>query len=225
MSHNKAEARGAGAEMFPFVKYVLAVIENDSGAMEHEAQSATGEPFEYRVRILEIQTAGFNGQLAKARQIASRAMDHKISSAPALVAAVALAEAVFGLESQARTRARRALRLDRGRRTAATSAFTLALAHEPAAAESVLNELLRKYPNDTLLNAVWVPAVHGAIALRGNDAHRAITAAENPSYLAAYAWPPYIRGLAYLRLGLASKAAAEFRAILERKGGLFNTAF
>jgi hypothetical protein len=204
---------------------VLAALADDAAAIEREAESARGKPFEYRVRSMEIQSAISHGQLAKARAIARDSEEREIHGAHALLAAVALGEAAYGLKREASARAKEAMRLDRGRRTAATCAFSLALANEPAAARAILAELLRRYPNDTLLNAVWVPAVRGAIALGNNDAGGAVAAAEAPSSIAQYAWPPYVRGLAYLRLGLGSKAAAEFRSVVERKHNLFATAF
>lgn len=220
-----AAPRGAGSELFPFVRYLIAAVEDDSGAMEREAESVRGKPFEFRVRILELQTAGLHGRLARSRKIAHDASERNTSGAPALLAAVALTEAVFGLEQEARARATEAIRLDRGRRTAATCALTLALAHDTAAAESILNELLHKYPFDTLLKIVWAPAVRGAIALSAHDADGAVKQAEAPGHTARYGWPPYVRGLAYLKLGHGEQAAAEFRAILERRTALLATAF
>ncbi len=222
---DKAESRGAGAELFAFLRYLHAILEHDSAAMEREAERARGKPIESRIRILEIQAAGFDGRLARARQIAGKSIAEGAGSGPAQVAAVGLMSAVFGSEREARALAMQAAPLDRGRRTAAQFAFSLALAREPRTAESILEELLDRYPNDTILNLVWVPAVRGAAALASNDPQKALTAADAPAHVAGYAWPSYIRGLAYLRLGLASRAAAEFSAILQRKNVLFTTAF
>ncbi len=60
-------------------------------------------------------------------------------AAPAIPASVALMEAVSGLDEAAKTHAEAAFRLDQGRR----------------------------YPNGTVLNGVWKPAVRGAIAPSG----------------------------------------------------------
>lgn len=220
-----AAPRGAGSELFSFARYLIAAVEDDSAAMERVAESVRGKPFEFRVRILEMQTAGLHGQLTRSRKIARDARERAISGVPALLAAVALMEAVFGLEQDARARATEAIQFDRGRRTAATCALTLALAHDTAAAESILNELLHKYPFDTLLKIVWAPAVRGAIALSAHDADGAVKQAEAPGHTARYGWPPYVRGLAYLKLGHGEQAAAEFRAILERRTALLATAF
>jgi tetratricopeptide (TPR) repeat protein len=222
---DQAGARSVSDELFPFARYLAAALECDTAAMEREAEAARGKPYQHRILMLEAQTAGFSGQLAKARDTARKAAMSGVSSAPAIAAAVALTEAAFGLEREARTRAQGAIRLDRGRRTAATAALALALTNETAAAEAVFGDLIRRYPNDTLLNSVCAPAVRGAIALQRGDGRRALEAAEAPLHPAGYAWPPYIRGAAYLRLGLASQAAAEFRKIIERKARLFTGTF
>lgn len=222
---DQAVARGAGSELFSFARYILAALDGDFAAMEREAQAARGKPIEQRVLMLQAQAAGFFGQLAKAREVERSAAKIKLSNAPALMATVALTEALFGFEREARSRAKAAVRLDRGRRTGATSALTLALTNQPAEAQRVMSELLHRYPNDTLLKRVWSPAMHGAIALNRGDARRALEAAEAPSNAGGtIAWLPYIRGAACLWLGLASEAAAEFRRVIEQKGSLFTSA-
>ncbi|MBM3746459.1 MAG: tetratricopeptide repeat protein [Acidobacteria bacterium] len=219
---DKAGARSLSDELFPFARYIAAALEGDSAAMEREAEAARGKPYEHRILMLQVQVAGFFGQLAKARETARDASARNVSSGPAIAATVALTEAVFGLEQDAKARAKAALQLDRARRTAATTALTLALTNETVAAEAVLGDLLRRYPNDTLLNSIWSPAVRGVMALKRGDARGAVQAADAPR---RSAWPAYSRGIAYLRLGLASEAAAEFRTIIEQKARLFTSTF
>lgn len=222
---DQAVARGAGSEVFPFGRCLLAVLAGDFITLDRLAESVRGKPFEHRALILQAQTAGFLGKLGKAREIARTAARREINSAPALMSSVALMEAVFGMDREAKLRAKAAIRLDRMRRTAATSALTLALTNEPAAAEAILTDLLRRYPNDTRLNGAWAPAVRGAIALKRGDARGALEAAQTPALLDWLAWAPFVRGTSYLRLGRASQAAAEFRKIIVLKAHLFAGAF
>jgi len=222
---DQAIARGLSAEMFPFIRFVAAVLEGDSAAMQREAEAARGSVFEHRILLLQAQAAAFYGQLGKAREIARSAAAREMSSTAGIAAAVALTEAVFGLERDARNRAGSAIRLDHGRRTVASSALALALTNETATAEAALNDLIGRYPNDTLLRGAWSPAVHAAIALAHGDARGAVAATEVPPHAARYAWLSYVRGCAYLRLGLTTRAAVEFRGIIERKAGLFTGTF
>ncbi len=221
----QARVHGVSAELFSFVRYIIAVLEGDSSAAAREVEFARGKPFEHRILLLEAQTAGYFGQLAKGRGIARNAAERRMSSAPAIAATVALAEAVFGLEQQARERASTAVRLDRGRRTATISALALALTNETTASEAVMADLLRRYPNNTLLHTVWSPAIKGAIALKRGDARRVIEAAEAPSHIRAYGWLPLFCGVAYLKLGLASEAERQFQFVRAHKPRLFTNAF
>jgi DNA-binding winged helix-turn-helix (wHTH) protein/predicted Zn-dependent protease len=220
-----AAVRGVGYDLFPFARYIAAALDGDSAAMDREAEAARGRPFEDGILMLQVQMAGYSGQLARARDIAGKAARRDMSNAPAIGATVALTEAVFGLGPGAKARARAVIRLDRGRRAAATSALALALANDPALAQALVDDLLRRYPHDTLLSNVWLPAVRGAIAAHRGDARAALEAADPPIDTARYAWPAYIRGLTYLKLGHGSDAAAQFRTIIERKPHLFTSTF
>jgi eukaryotic-like serine/threonine-protein kinase len=222
---DRAQARGAGSDLIPFLRYIIAALNGDAAAMEREAASARGKPFEHRVMISQAQTAGYLGQLGRARDIANYAAAHKMSSAPAAAATVALTEALFGMEREARTRARAAIRLSKARRTAPTCALALALANDAAAAEGILSDLVHRYPNDTSLNRVWLPAVHGAIALGRGNPRRAFEITEVQPHAHGAEWAVYVQGNACLKLGLADLAAAAFRYILEAKGALFTAAF
>jgi tetratricopeptide (TPR) repeat protein len=218
----RAEARGIRSELFPFVRYILAALNNDFAAMEREAALARGAPFEDRIVMLRAQTAGYFGQLVKARETERCAAQNNLRRVPALSATVALTEALFGLEREAKSRAKAAIQIDRGRRTAAPCALALALSHEPAEAQRIVSELLRSYPNDTLLKGAWSPAVLGAIALNRGDARRALEVANGPVRTGcAVTVLFFIRGVVCLRLGLASDAMAEFGRVIEMRGSLF----
>jgi hypothetical protein len=145
--------------------------------------------------------------------------------AAAVHATVAVMDALFGRQPEARARARRALRLASGRRAGANAAFALALAGEPDAAETELADLRRRYPQDKVLERFWTPAVRGAIALSRGAARAALAATMGPGERAV-PWVRYIRARADLELGRPSEAAAEFRALLAARSALFaNAAF
>jgi Flp pilus assembly protein TadD len=126
-----ADAHGVDTELFSFLRYVIAALDNDAATVEGESESARGKASECRLRMLDVQTAAFRGQLDRARQIAKRAMAQKINGAPALIATVALAEAIFGLEREPGTRAKEAVQFARDRRTAATTSLVFALVRKP----------------------------------------------------------------------------------------------
>jgi tetratricopeptide (TPR) repeat protein len=222
-----AGPRGVASDLFPFARQLVTVLEGDPEAVERTIEPAAGRPLDVRTAALQAQTAGYLGRLSRAAEIAQMAEANEDTRevAAAVHATVAVMEALFGRQPEARTRARRAPRLASGRRTEANAAFALALAGEPDAAEAELADLRRRYPQDRVLERFWTPAVRGAIALSRGDARAALAATVGPGER-ALPWVRYVRARADLELGRPSEAAAEFRALLAARGALFaNTAF
>jgi predicted Zn-dependent protease len=82
-----------------------------------------------------------------------------------------------------------------------------------------VDELTKQYPQFTILNFIWLPAIRGALALDHNNAAQAITELQGARYEAAGEfWPQYVRGLANLKLGKGAEAAIEFQKILDHRG-------
>src|SRR5215510_12173491 len=87
-------------------------------------------------------------------------------------------------------------------------------------AKSLVDELSKSYPEDTIINSIWLPAISAAMELQRGDAARAIEQLQITSRYEAAAefWPQYLRGLAYLKLNRGAEAAAEFQKILDNRG-------
>jgi tetratricopeptide (TPR) repeat protein len=224
---DQAATRGVASEWFPFARQLATVLEGDPEAVERTTEPAAGRPLDARVAALQAQTAGYLGRLSRAAEVAQMAEAHEETREVAAVvhATVAVMEALFGRGPEARTRARRALRLASGRRSEANAAFALALAGEPDVAEAALADLVRRYPLDKTLERSWTPAIRGAIALARGDARAAMAATVGPGERAV-PWVRYVRARADLELGRPTAAAAEFRALLAARSALFaNAAF
>jgi tetratricopeptide (TPR) repeat protein len=102
-----------------------------------------------------------------------------------------------------------------------------------ARAESLAQDLSRRYPLDTQMQSLWLPAIRAELALnRKNpaDALNALRPAAPPielgniQFLANLSclYPTYIRGEAYLAAGRGKEAAAEFQKILDHGGIVWN---
>ena len=86
-------------------------------------------------------------------------------------------------------------------------------------ASLVLDEGSKLHPLGTLWNAVERPIIRAAIAVTRERAAEAIELLQSAKpYDRAFPEAVYLRGLAYLRLGKAPEAQAEFRKILDHKG-------
>ena len=168
-----AGARGVSSDLFPFARRLASVLDGDPADIERAFAPAAGPPLDARTAALQAQAAGYLGQLSRALELARSAEAHEETREVAAVvhSALAVMEALFGRAPSARGRARNALRLASGRRVVANAALALALAGEPEAA-TALADLLRRYPDDKLVQRSWTPAV------RARSLSRAATPAQ-----------------------------------------------
>ena len=114
--------------------------------------------------------------------------------------------------------------LGRGRLPLARASLALALCGETSRAKTIADELSTRFPEDTLSNEVWLPAIRAAIDLQpGNSASGATRAIEQLKATSRYEavgefWPQYLRGQAYLSLKKGAEAMAEFQRIIDHRG-------
>jgi hypothetical protein len=87
-------------------------------------------------------------------------------------------------------------------------------------AQTLLDELDKRWPIDTLLHTTSLPIIRAQLELSRGSGAAAITLLEPPRKYDAFGdfWPQYIRGLAYLKQNDGGSAAAEFKAILDHRG-------
>jgi eukaryotic-like serine/threonine-protein kinase len=145
----------------------------------------------------------------------------------------ALEQAAYGNSTEARQSAAEALKL------AATSqgvgvvaALALAMAGDTARAESLSQDLAKRYPLDTQMQSLWVPAIQAQLALDRKNPAAALSVPQAASpmelgqidFLANISclYPVYVHGEAYLAAGQGSAAAAEFQKILDHSGIVWN---
>lgn len=105
----------------------------------------------------------------------------------------------------------------RPRRRAATG--RLSNAGDIERAQSLIDERLRKFPSDFVLNYLTVPLVRAEMEMsRANsDPRKALQELEAAkAYDGQDVRIPYIRGMAYLRLRDAPHAAAELQRVVDR---------
>ena len=210
--------------------YAVAFAQGDSTAMQRQTDWARGTPDEFRMLNFEAQGAAFLGELQRARLIyresVGLAQKGKFNdNAASTAAGGALTEAHIGNYRQARADALAALAISRPSDALAIAAAALALSGDARQAQLLTEELARRYPADTLVNSVSIPAARAAIELHNGEPAKAIELLQPsiPYELGPFVYgqgylPIYLRGQAYLRLGKGSEAAAEFQKILDHRG-------
>jgi outer membrane PBP1 activator LpoA protein len=112
------------------------------------------------------------------------------------------------------------------------AAFAFAMAGDTARADSLVQEIGKRYPLDTQVQSLWLPAIQAQLALDRKDPASALNVlhAASPIELGLIQFLNnicclnnlYIRGEAYLAAGQGSAAAAEFQKIIDHSGLVWN---
>jgi hypothetical protein len=106
------------------------------------------------------------------------------------------------------------------------------MAGDTARAESLAEDLNKRFPLDTQMQSLWLPTIAAQSALNRKNPALALNAlrAASPMELGQISfvvnisclYPTYVRGEAYLAAGQGSAAAAEFQKILDHSGIVWN---
>ena len=218
--------------------YALDFLENDTAGMKKEAEWAVGKPgLDDYLLTAQSDTAAFHGQLRDASQLSQRASETaqrngEQETAAAWTANAALRASLFGDSSQARDLAASALKVSQGRDVEAMSALALARAGDTGRAQSIGDDMAKRYPLDTLVKDIYLPSLHAIIDIVRKDPQAAVKSLEasSPYELGSGYFPNlnliavYVRGEAYLAARNGTAAATEFQKILSHPGVMINSA-
>jgi tetratricopeptide (TPR) repeat protein len=218
--------------------YALGFLGADFPAMEEQQHWFTGKAEENYGLSLASDTEAYAGHLRKARELTQRSIDSAIRADRKETGAIwqeiaAQREAAFGNATDAKQEAAQGLRLypaSQAVEVEATLAF--AMVGDAARAEPLAQDLNKRFPLDTQMQSLWLPAIRAQLALIRNNPAAAISALQAASaielgqiaFLANLSclYPAYTRGEAYLAAGQGSAAAAEFSRILDHSGIVWN---
>jgi predicted Zn-dependent protease len=210
---------------FHAILYQIAFTGGDAAGMKEQIEWTRGKPQEYVAFDWQTGGAAFAGQWRKAQNFSQHAIDlaargETIEVAAQYATEQALRGAVFGDCRRGRADAAQGLKLERGRVSLPRAALALALCGEANQAKSLVGELAKRYPEDAVINSIWLPAIRAALELQRGNAAQAIDQLQAASRYEAAAefWPQHLRGQAYLKLGRGAESAAEFQKILDHRG-------
>jgi serine/threonine protein kinase/tetratricopeptide (TPR) repeat protein len=156
------------ATNFHLFLYQVAFVAEDAAAMQQQLDWARGKSDEYVALDWQTQTAAFSGKWRHSQELSNGAVELAARSnakevAGQYAAEVPLRGAVFGQCSQIKAATSQSLALERNNRSLTRGAVTLALCGEAGQAQSLVDELTRLYPKNTLINSLWVPVIRAAI--------------------------------------------------------------
>ena len=217
-------------------RYDVAFVRGDQKKMEELAAAAHGnQPVDEWITQHSSSAFAYEGQVKRARAAAERAEQlakqagHSESFA-LYKSGEAIWEAFLGNNREAREKADAALKLSNDRGVEFGAGFALALTHETARPEELANDIDKRFPEDTSVQCIYLPALRGQIALDRRDPHNALRLLERsaPCELgmprtAIHAnfgalYPLYVKGQALLALHNGAEASREFEKITTHPG-------
>jgi tetratricopeptide (TPR) repeat protein/predicted Ser/Thr protein kinase len=222
------------------LQYYLAFVNGDRAGMDRVAALARGKPgVEDWILHAEALVEARSGRPQAAGTMSHRARDvaqqaGQRERAATYQAAEAVWQAFFGDAPAARPSATAALQLSNGRDVEYAAAFALALAGDLPRAQSLADDLERRFPEDTSVQFNYLPALRALFALNHSEPAKAIELLQVavPYELAVPAvdfnaffgglYPVYVRGLAYLAAHQSVEAAGEFQKILDHRWIVFS---
>jgi tetratricopeptide (TPR) repeat protein len=234
---NKARSEKLDSPWFPLILYVVDFLQKDTAGMEQQAAATVGTPgVEDQMFFLQSETAACGGQFAKARDLTRRAADsarraQEKETATEYEGHNSLREALFGIATWAKEDAQSALAEIKGKHGEGFSAIAFALAGDSVNANHAIDDLTKRFPQDTVVQSQYLPMARAALALNSGNAQAALDALSaatpyelghtNDDFTFAL-YPIYFRGEAYLVAKNAAAAAIEFQKILEHSSVVGN---
>jgi len=206
--------------------YCIAAIRGDAAGMQHQVEWTKGTPNEGHMLASQADAATYFGKLQRARHLnqQSAAVTQRRNlkeSAGETLASEALTEAELGNPRLARERAAEALALaPRGFSAQMFAGEALATSGQSDQALALAADVSKRFPHNTLLNAVAVPLIRATVEVERGDSQAAIELLESaePYEYGEGFLSLYIRGKAHLRAGAGREAVAEFQKVLDHRG-------
>jgi serine/threonine protein kinase/tetratricopeptide (TPR) repeat protein len=228
----EAVAKKADGSGVHFVLLDLAYYKGDRAAIQHELDAVKDTPFRpfvmffnaaWNTTLGKVKTSGELWQQARQDMIGIGAKE----VAGQIFSLEAYDGAQLGDDSKARQRAEQAVAMSNDPDTRWGAALAYAALGDSVKSSSLLESALRDAPDNVFIKTMIGVEVHAMQQLGRNEGTEAISTLEPlRSYefgtgpRAVGATPPFLRGVAYLKLHDGGQAAGEFQRILDHRGAV-----
>jgi len=234
----EAQAKNLDSTDLHLYQYEIGFLKHDPLEPALQVKWATGKPGpESLLLYFEANSAAYSGQLNKSLELfhrseASAELAGEKDRAADAEASAALYEALFGNVAEARKHAAAANAQSIGKDGEFVVALALALAGDSSQAQGIVEDLTKRFPEDTIVKFNYLPTIWAQLALKRNDGAKAVETLEaavpyelglaGGTTFSANIYPVYVRGQAYLAAHKGSQAMAEFQKILDHPGVVLN---
>jgi len=202
--------------------FALMLIGKADTVLVERARIAVTDAVTPVLRLMSQPAAGIADIVSNFRELAAIRREN-----------AALREAAFGNAAEAMQTAAEGLKLvptSQGVEVEAALAF--ATAGQAARAESLAQDLNRRFPRDTQMQSLWLPAIQAQLALNQKNPAAALSSFRSAAPIEfgqiafvaniSCLYTNYIRGEVYLAANQDGAAAAEFQKILDHSGIVWN---
>ena len=214
------------ADVAHFYAFNLALAKNDQAAIERELAWAKGKPIEPDFTGLEALNASVSGKFKRAKELVREAVNlylkqERKENAAQVLSNFGVILATIEQCKEGQANASEALSLNRGRVTLANAAAATAVCGDAGRAQTLIDELLKQYPNDTAIVSITIPAIRAQLERNKGNRSEAIRLLESVSRFdlgtVAGFTNNYLRGLLYLEESRPREAEREFQRILDAR--------
>ena len=219
--------------------YALGFLGADSAAMANQQHWFEGQSdYQNWGLALASDSKAYAGQVREARELSIRSVDSAIRADSKENGAIwrtiaAQWEAAYGNSAEARQAAAAALKLaPESQGVESEAALAFAMAGDKSEAESLAQDLGKRFPLDTQVQSIWLPAIRAQLELSKKNPASALNDLTVASAIElgqipfvaniSCLYPVYARGEAYLAAGQGAASAAEFQKILDHSGIVWN---
>ena len=234
----EAQANHLDSASLRLYLYQLDFLQNNASGMAEQVSYSTGKPaVEDVILAYEADTNAYFGHLEKARALTGQAMASARQAGEKEVAATyesaaGVREILLGNTTEARNRAETAIRASAGRDVQYGAALAFAVAGDSSRAQTLADDLAKRFPDDTIVHFNYLPTLNAQLALNRHDPAKSIEVLETASpyelgqpgisYNYQSLLPVYFRGEAYLAQHKGAEAAREFQKIIDHRGFVWN---
>ncbi len=234
-----AQAKKLDSPYLRAVMYQLAFLKNDSAGMAEQLAWASGKSgIEDAMLGMDADTAAYSGRLRKSEELTRQAVASAVhadekETAASYEAQSGVRQALFGNPAPAKQHAAAALSMTDGRDVQFLAALAYALAGDSAKTQTLVNDLTKRFPSDTLAKFIYLTTLRAQQALIRHDSAKAIAELQpaaayesgqssSGNTISISLYPVYIRGEAFLMAKQGKEAAAEYQKILDHRGVVIN---
>jgi hypothetical protein len=220
-----ATARGFDSTFNRALLYNLAFLDNDANAMAEHLKASASRPDSYLVLAEAARAAAASGQIQNSRSLYAQAVASARAGrindyAGGLLAEQAATDALLGDQARARDGIQKALSTGTSIETTWPASLAAAFSGNPEQAAQLAERYRRVAPPAPDVVKALGPVLEAGVALAKNDGRAALDALGSaaPYDRVVGPWLAYIRGLAYVSVNDATKAASEFRDVSGHRG-------